>query len=219
MRLARRHVLIAVALALVAIAAVFIWARLLRAVPAPQHELRSSAVAVRVAGPETVQARVPVTLAPRITATVTQLNADVGDSVRRGQVLVLLDDRDLSACRGVVGGQRDALERNETAGQAALARAQAELNWPRANRKKRDADLPHTGFVSASVLAASDAALRAAQASVDNARARRWPRAGPSRRRYPRRRATPTPCCRTHPSWHRSTAWSCSGRPRPAPPS
>lgn len=140
MKLARRQVLIVAALALVAVAAVVLWARFLRAVPTPLHEAKPGSVAVRVVGTGTVQARVPVTLAPRITATVTQLNADVGDSVKRGQVSVLLDDRDLAARRGVVGSQQEALERNVKAAQAALARAQAELELA-ASKQRRDAEL------------------------------------------------------------------------------
>jgi RND family efflux transporter MFP subunit len=170
MKLARRQVLVVAALALVAVAAVVLWARFLRAVPTALHQATPGSVAVRVVGPGTVQARVPVTLAPRITATVTQLNADVGDSVKRGQVLALLDDRDLAARRGVVGSQQEALERNVKAAQAALARAQAELELA-ASKQRRDAELLRTGFVSAAVLDASDAVLRAAQANVDNARA------------------------------------------------
>jgi RND family efflux transporter MFP subunit len=170
MKLARRQVLVVAALALVAVAAVVLSARFLRAVPTALHQATPGSVAVRVVGPGTVQARVPVTLAPRITATVTQLNADVGDSVKRGQVLALLDDRDLAARRGVVGSQQEALERNVKAAQAALARAQAELELA-ASKQRRDAELLRTGFVSAAVLDASDAVLRAAQANVDNARA------------------------------------------------
>ncbi len=106
MKLARRQVLVVAALALVAVAAVVLSARFLRAVPTALHQATPGSVAVRVVGPGTVQARVPVTLAPRITATVTQLNADVGDSVKRGQVLALLDDRDLAARRGVSAASR-----------------------------------------------------------------------------------------------------------------
>jgi RND family efflux transporter MFP subunit len=70
----------------------------------------------------------------------------------------------------VVGSQQEALERNVKAAQAALARAQAELELA-ASKQRRDAELLRTGFVSAAVLDASDAVLRAAQANVDNARA------------------------------------------------
>ncbi|HEX6020171.1 MAG TPA: efflux RND transporter periplasmic adaptor subunit, partial [Burkholderiaceae bacterium] len=141
-----------------------------RAVAVPIVEAAPGRVAVRVSGPGTVQARIPVTLSARITATVRQLDVDVGDAVERGQLLALLDDRDLAARRGVVGSQREALARNVVAAAAAVAKAQADLDLAQ-SKHRRDAELLRTGFVSQSVLDASDAALRAAQASLDNARA------------------------------------------------
>jgi multidrug efflux pump subunit AcrA (membrane-fusion protein) len=141
-----------------------------RPVPVPIAEAAPGRVAVQVVGPGTVQARVPVTLSARITATVAQVNADVGDTVKRGQLLALLDDRDLAARRGVVGGQQLALTRNIEAARAAVAKAEAELALAR-SRQRRDAELLRTGFVSQAVVDASDAALQAAQAGLDNARA------------------------------------------------
>ncbi len=141
-----------------------------RAVAVPIVEAAPGTVAQRVVGPGTLQARVPVTLAARITATVQQINVDIGDEVKRGQVLVLLDDRDLAARRSVVGGQQTALARNVDAAKASIAKAQADLELAR-SKQQRDAELLRTGFVSQAVLDASDAALRAAQANLDNARA------------------------------------------------
>ncbi len=141
-----------------------------RAVAVPIVEAAQGTVAQRVVGPGTLQARVPVTLAARITATVQQINVDIGDEVKRGQALVLLDDRDLAAKRSVVGGQQTALARNVDAAKASIAKAQADLELAR-SKQQRDAELLRTGFVSQAVLDASDAALRAAQANLDNARA------------------------------------------------
>jgi RND family efflux transporter MFP subunit len=169
--MSRRRLVVGIAAAVLVVAAgVLVWARFLRAVEVPIVTAAQGTVAVRVVGPGTVQARVPVTLAARITATVRQLDADVGDAVKRGQTLAALDERDLAARRGVVGGQRVAVERNVRAAQAAVAKAQAELELAR-SRQRRDAELLRTGFVSQSVLDASDAALRAAEANLDNARA------------------------------------------------
>lgn len=141
-----------------------------RAVAVPIVEAAQGTVAQRVVGPGTLQARVPVTLAARITATVQQISVDIGDEVKRGQALVLLDDRDLAAKRSVVGGQQTALARNVDAAKASIAKAQADLELAR-SKQQRDAELLRTGFVSQAVLDASDAALRAAQANLDNARA------------------------------------------------
>jgi len=169
MKRARQFQVLA-AIALVGIAAAFGGWRFVRAVPVTMHEVGQGSVVVRVVGPGTVQGRVPVTLAARITATVRQVQADVGDPVKRGQLLALLDDRDLAARRGVVGGQQDALARRVEAAQAALARARAELDLAESSRR-RDAELLRTGFLSAAALDASEATLRAARANVDNARA------------------------------------------------
>jgi RND family efflux transporter MFP subunit len=141
-----------------------------RTVSVPLVEAVQGSVPQRVVGPATVQARVPVSLSSRITASVKQLSADVGDVVKRGQELALLDGRDLTARRGVVGGQQVALSRNLDAAKATVAKAQAELELAR-SKQRRDAELLRTGFVSQAVLDASDAAMRAAAATLENARA------------------------------------------------
>ena len=168
----RRRVLVpalaaAVVLLLVAGTA---WLRFGRAIAVPIVEAAQGRVALRVLGPGTVQARVPVTLSSRITATVARIDVDVGDAVRRGQELVRLDDRDLAARRGVAGGQQVSLARALDAAKAGVAKAEADLELAR-SKQRRDAELLHQGFVSAAVLDASDAALRAARAGLDSARA------------------------------------------------
>ncbi|ODV04282.1 MAG: hypothetical protein ABT20_14190 [Rubrivivax sp. SCN 70-15] len=146
------------------------WLRFGRAIAVPIVEAAQGRVALRVLGPGTVQARVPVTLSSRITATVARIDVDVGDAVRRGQELVRLDDRDLAARRGVAGGQQVSLARALDAAKAGVAKAEADLELAR-SKQRRDAELLHQGFVSAAVLDASDAALRAARAGLDSARA------------------------------------------------
>ena len=167
----KRAIVVAAALgaALLLAAGAAAW-RVTGVVDVPVVVAAEGRVAQRVTGPGTVQARIPVTLSARITAIVGAVQADVGDSVRRGQVLVRLDDRDLAARRGVVDGQRLALARQIEAAQAALAKAQAELELAQA-RQRRDDELLRAGFVSPAVLDASNAALKAAAAGLDNARA------------------------------------------------
>ncbi|MBP8175906.1 MAG: efflux RND transporter periplasmic adaptor subunit, partial [Sphaerotilus sp.] len=128
------------------------------------------AVAARVVGPGTVQARVSVTVSARVGSTVVEVLADVGDSVQAGQLLARLDDRDLSARRGVVTGQQESLQRNTEGARAALVKAQADLDLAR-SKQRRDAELLAQGYVSAAVLDASNAALGSAAAGVDIARA------------------------------------------------
>lgn len=168
----RRQLFIAASVAGIGlvVAAGALYMRFGRAVAVAVVEAVPGRVAVHVVGPGSVQARVPVTLSARITATVAQMNVDVGDAVKRGQLLALLDDRDLAARRGVVDGQQLALTRNTEAARAAVAKAEAELSLAR-SRQQRDAELLRTGFVSQAVLDASNAGLQAAQAGLDNARA------------------------------------------------
>jgi RND family efflux transporter MFP subunit len=165
---AQRRIVVAAIATAVAIAAGLAYLLLPRAVAVPIVDAAQGSVAVQVAGPGTMQARISVTLASRVTATVRQLDADVGDAVKRGRLLAVLDDRDLAARRGVVGGQQEALARNVKAAQAARDKAQAEHELAR-SRQRRDAELLRTGFLSPSALDTSDAALRAAEANLDNA--------------------------------------------------
>jgi RND family efflux transporter MFP subunit len=141
-----------------------------RAIDVPLAVAAPGAIEAHVVGPGTVQARIPVTLSARVNATVTQMHVDVGDTVHLGQLLVTLDDRDLSARRGVVGGQQEALLRNTEGARAALAKAQADLELAR-SKLRRDAELLAQGFVSQAVVDASNAALGGAVAGVDAAQA------------------------------------------------
>lgn len=102
-------------------------------VPVPVAVAAEGVIAARVIGPGTVQARIPVTLGARVSATVKHVYVDVGDEVRKGQLLVTLDDRDLSARRGVVAGKQEALLRNAEGGRATLVKAQVTSNSPAAN--------------------------------------------------------------------------------------
>jgi HlyD family secretion protein len=130
----------------------------------------SGSLPARVMGPGTVQARIPVTLSARVAATVARVHVDVGDAVRTGQLLVTLDDRDLSARRGVVAGQQEALLRGVEGARAALVKAQADLALAR-SRQRRDLELLAQGFVSQAGVDASNAALDGAAAGVEAARA------------------------------------------------
>lgn len=169
-KVTRRAISMAVAsLLLVAAAGAAYW-RFFRALDVPIAVATQGAIAARVVGPGTVQARIPVTLSARVSATVVRVHADVGDAVHAGQLLVTLDDRDLSARRGVVAGQQESLLRNTEGAHAALAKAQADLALAR-GRQRRDAELLAQGFVSQAVLDASNAGRDAAAAGVDAARA------------------------------------------------
>lgn len=166
----KRRTLVAALIVLAVVAASLGYWRFGRATDVVVTTARSGAITARVLGPGTVQARTTVALAARVNATVTQVLADVGDTVKQGQLLVTLDDRDLAARRGAVGGQQQALARNTEAARAALAKAGAELDLAR-SKQRRDAELQAQGFVSQAVVDASNAALRAAEAGVEAAEA------------------------------------------------
>jgi RND family efflux transporter MFP subunit len=166
----RRHLLSLVLVLLLTVASGTAYWRFGRAADVPVAVAAQGAVAVYVVGPGTVQARIPVTLSARVSSTVTQVLSDVGDAVRRGQLLATLDDRDLSARRGVVTGQQESLLRNIEAARAAVVKAQADLELAR-SKQRRDAELMAQGFVAQAVVDASNSARDSAAAGVDAARA------------------------------------------------
>jgi len=156
------------------------WWRFARSTEVALSRVAEGAVEAHVVGPATLQARVALSLSARSNASVRQVHADVGDQVKRGQLLLTLDDADLSARRGVVGGQQEALQRNTEAARATLAKARAELTLAQA-KQRRDAELLAQGYVAPALLEASEAALAAAQAGVDAARAALAARAADAR--------------------------------------
>ena len=166
----RRQALITLVALLSMAAAGVTYRAFVRAIDVPAVVASRGAIAARVIGPGTVQARIPVTLGARVSATVKHVYVDVGDAVSQGQLLMALDDRDLSARRGVVSGQQEALLRNVEGARATLVKARADLDLAR-SRQRRDNELLVQGFVSQAVVDASNAALGGAVAGVDAARA------------------------------------------------
>jgi RND family efflux transporter MFP subunit len=167
----RRHgsLLLAVAV-LVAVSGTLAYWRFLRALTVPVAAVQAGRVQVQVVGPGTVQARVPVTLSARVTSTVTSVSVDVGDPVRAGQVLAVLDDREVAARRAAVGSQQVSLAQQVEGARAGLARAQADLDLARL-KQARDADLLRQGFVSQAAYDASNAAAEGSKAALDGAEA------------------------------------------------
>lgn len=168
-RMKTRTLALATAIAVLAAATVG-WRLAMRGGPAETRPVATSPVEVRIDGPGTVQARVPVTLSALVSAQVVALHADHGDTVRRGQLLAVLDDRDLAARRHAATAGREAVERNIAAAEATVAKSAADLELAR-NRERRDLDLHRSGFISQSAYDASSLGLRAAAAGMDNATA------------------------------------------------
>jgi HlyD family secretion protein len=165
-----RRGLIALLILLLALAAAAAWWRFGRALAVPTVTLAEAELPLRVVGPGSVQARVSLTLAARITAGVVAVGADVGDSVRAGQWLVRLDAREPAARRAAVGSQREVQQRTIEAADAAWRRARAELVLAR-SREARDQDLQRQGFLSAAALETTAAALASAVANEQAAAA------------------------------------------------
>jgi RND family efflux transporter MFP subunit len=167
----KRRLLYALALvAAVALAAGLGWRMLSRTAASAALEVSQGEVEVSVRGPGTVQARVPVTVSARVSAQVVSLHADHGERVKRGQLLAVLDDRDLAARRAAAAAAGESNARNVAAAEASVAKAHAELELAR-NRERRDADLARAGFISQSAYEASALGMKAAQAAADNAAA------------------------------------------------
>jgi HlyD family secretion protein len=167
----RRTIRFAVAGVAVAILAAFALYRVLwHAPPVETVAAAEGAIPVIVKGPGTVKARIPVTLSARVTASVTRLYVDQGDSVKRGQLVATLDDRDLAAKRAGSVQAQETARRNVGAAQAAVAKAEAELDLAR-TKHRRDQDLLRSGYISPSAMDSSAATLRSAEANLQNAKA------------------------------------------------
>jgi RND family efflux transporter MFP subunit len=144
--------------------------RLLRSEPAPTVPVSNAEVPVLISGPGTVQARVPVTVSARVSAQVVSVHADHGERVKRGQLLAVLDDRDLAAKRAAASAARESVARNFAAAEACVAKARADFELAR-SKARRDADLRSAGFISEAAFDASALGMKAAQAAADNAAA------------------------------------------------
>jgi RND family efflux transporter MFP subunit len=103
-----------------------------------------------------VRARVESRLGFRVGGKIAARKVDVGDTVRRGQVLMQLDPQDLRLSQAQAAASLRAAETTRDLAKAELKRYQ---------------ELRSQNFVSQAVLDEKQAALRAAQASVDAAQA------------------------------------------------
>lgn len=125
----------------------------------------------------TVAARTTATVASRLMAPVREVRVQPGDRVRAGQVLVVLDDRDLSAGARQASTAREAADEGANAAAAGLEGARAQLTLARASHE-RIAGLRERNSATAQELDQAVAALRgagarlaAAEAQVRQARA------------------------------------------------
>lgn len=129
--------------------------------PEPVRAVRTTTVAPQSAGGSweyaaEVRARTESRLGFRVGGKIVRRNADLGDTVKAGQVLASLDAQDLRL--------------GQDAARAALVAAQANFDQTAADLK-RFRELRDQGFISSAELERRDTALKAAQAQLDQARA------------------------------------------------
>lgn len=136
----RKYTLILAVFALAVAGGSFLLLRPPRVAVAPARE---GVVRQIVQGPGNIASRVPVTVASRITGVVTALYADQGDRVKRGQLIAVLDARDLMAN---------------------LAAARANLALARSNYQ-RDLEVFRQGYIAAAAMDSTRTALRAAEST------------------------------------------------------
>lgn len=139
--------------------------------PDPMEVARVAEATVRpeIHAPGTVQARVPVAISSRVTGVVSRVVVDVGERVRKGQLLVVLDDKDLRAKEESSRASVTAATESVAAAEAAVDKAIADLDLARLNHG-RSSNLVKQGFIAPAEHDASTAALRVAEASEASAR-------------------------------------------------
>ena len=117
-----------------------------------------------------VAAQTTATVAARIMAPVREVRVQPGDRVRSGQVLVVLDDRDLSAGARQATTARDAASEGASAASAALEGARAQLALAKASHD-RIVKLRERNSATAQEFDQAVAALRGAEAHLAAAEA------------------------------------------------
>jgi multidrug efflux system membrane fusion protein len=150
-------------LPLLTLSSVLVLAACSRVEPAPEpvRAVRTVTVASQTAGGTweyagEVRARTESRLGFRVGGKIVRRAAELGDTVKAGQVLAQLDPQDLKL--------------GQDAARAALVAAQANFDQSAADLK-RFRELRDQGFISSAELERRDTTLKAAQAQLDQARA------------------------------------------------
>lgn len=165
----RRSIWAALALLLAGAGAAWWWLGQRQAAAAPQYQTQAAArgpLTVTVTASGSVQPTTQVAIGSELSGTVARVHVDVNDRVKKGQVLVALDDARL---RDQATGSRAAL----AAAEAALAQARATAAESRDSLARlRDVQQRSGGLVpSASEMAAAEAAAARGTAAVASAQA------------------------------------------------
>jgi len=168
----RGKITLAVAVVLIAMAGMA-FSRRSKAVqaPAPSAAARVETVAAEVRpvllqgfeSNSTLEAAEDVTLAPKVAGRLLQIKVKIGQPVRKGQVLAVMDRRDQDAQVGALAAQVEV-------SQAGAAQAKAELDSALRERD-RYARLLKEGYATKQELDSRETAYQSAQAAYDRARA------------------------------------------------
>ena len=148
---------------LVAMGALAAWV-LFHATTVDVIDVRPASLKDEVHGPGTLEARIPVTVSTRITGVIGALYADEGGTVRRGQSLAALDDRDVAAKASAARETQGAAQQNIAVAEALISKAKADVALARGNHR-RNAALLQQGFISEAAIDASSAALKSAESA------------------------------------------------------
>lgn len=140
---------------------------------APQVEVvvvEQGVIQEEVKGPGAVSSETEVNVSSRITGVVEKVLVQEGDQVKQGQLLAVLDERDLAARTAGARSSVGAARQNVTVAEAGLQKAQADLGLARSNHAREEAVF-RAGHLSQAALDLATAALRVAESAEKNARA------------------------------------------------
>ena len=120
----------------------------------------------------TVRARTSATIAAKWMGYVREVKVQVGDRVREGQLLVVLDARDLDASASRAGAAREEVRSGIPEADSAVAAAKANLDLVQSTFKRMN-ELYEKKSISDQEFDEASAKLKAAQAGFEMARAKR----------------------------------------------
>ncbi|MEZ0329006.1 MAG: efflux RND transporter periplasmic adaptor subunit [Dissulfuribacterales bacterium] len=133
--------------------------------PVEMVQVRTGKVQEYVGGPGVLEARIPVNVSGRITSQIVWLGADVGDRVKRGDLLVRLERSELMAKLNQAREGVTVARRNIYLAETGRSKAQADLDLARDNYL-RDLKVFKAGYISQAAMDASTAQLRVAESAM-----------------------------------------------------
>ena len=161
---------IKIAILIAIIGGVVYWARF-RPASVIGHEASRGSIVAEVMGTGTLEARIKVTISPKISGRINQVLVDQGDRVTAGQLLVLLDDVELTQQVAIAEADVETKQVAITRLEADIKRAAAVLGQARTNFQ-RLSDLIQQNAISRDELDKSTEAQAIAESEASRARLR-----------------------------------------------